>query len=238
MTNEPIPTRRHWFQFRLRTLLVAMLVVSLGMGWVMKQRRRIAERREGLKSARSNQTEDRIQPDWSLTVFGDNWPAFAKELFFGNDANDTMLTNLRGLIHLERLMVSSSHVTDAGLANIQGLTNLRMLGLGSQISDAGVAHLRGLMRLEILMLSSSQVTDAGLQNLQRLKELKSLYLTNTQITDAGLAYLQELSQLQLLDLNNTKVTDAGVAKLQAALPNCRISHMQYTKSPSHKFSSP
>ncbi len=53
--------------------------------------------------------------------------------------------------------------TDAGLALLQGLRQLRQLYVtGSQVSDAGLTHLRGLTQLGWLGLSSSQVTDAGL----------------------------------------------------------------------------
>jgi len=76
MTNEPIQARRRWFQYRLRTLLVAMLVISLGMGWVIKERRRIAERREVLETAGLFANAKYEQPAWRTMMLGDDWPAF------------------------------------------------------------------------------------------------------------------------------------------------------------------
>jgi hypothetical protein len=192
MTTEPTPqTRRRRFQFRLRTLLVVMLVVSLGMGWVMKERLRIAERRETLMAAGFYWSISRTtQPSWHRILYGEDLPEF------------TSVMN------------------------------------GRDVADAELAHLQGLTRLQRLYVNGDAITDEGLAHLQGLSQLQWFYLVGDKITDEGLVHLKSLTQLQNLYLDNTQVTDAGVAKLQAALPNCRISHMQYTKSPSHKFSSP
>ena len=46
-TGGPIPRRPIWrLQFRLRTLMVSMLVISIGFGWLFRERRRIAKLRE------------------------------------------------------------------------------------------------------------------------------------------------------------------------------------------------
>ena len=97
------------------------------------------------------------------------------------------------------LNLAGSKVTDAGLAPVAQLTNLRRLRLEkTAVTDAGLEHLKGLANLEYLNLYGTGVTDAGLVHLEGLKNLKNLYLWQS------------------------KVTDAGVAKLKAALPNVTI----------------
>lgn len=169
MTNEPIPpTRRRWFQFRLRTLLVVMLVISLGMGWVMKERRRIAERREAFVSAglMFSVGEDSYQPVWHLILFGVD-VRFASRIW------------------------GDSTTTDDGLVHLRELTRLHSLYLrGDQVTDAGMVHLKGLKQLQVLNLNGTQVTDSGLEQLRELTQLKILWLTDTQVTYAGVAKLQ------------------------------------------------
>jgi mono/diheme cytochrome c family protein len=113
------------------------------------------------------------------------------------DAELPLLTPLAQQIY--SLNLAGTKVTDAGLAPLAGLTNLRRLHLEKTgITDAGLVHLKGLANLEYLNLYGTQVTDAGLANLEGLKNLKNVYLWQS------------------------KATDAGVAKLQAAIPACKI----------------
>ena len=121
------------------------------------------------------------------------------------------------------LYLSSTKITDAGLVNLKGLSNLQYLGLdNTKITDAGLVNLKGLTELRRLNLVDAKVTDAGLVNLKELTNLTSLNLNGTEVTDAGLAHLKGLTNLQGLDLRRTKITDAGVAELKKALPNCKI----------------
>ncbi len=110
-------------------------------------------------------------------------------------------------------------VTDAGLAWLQGLSQLGRLILDTQpdISDAGLDHLQGLKQLYQINLNGTGVTDAGLAKLKELDKLFWLGLRRTRVTDAGLVHLQGLPRLTEVFLADTAVSDAGVATL-AALP--------------------
>lgn len=109
----------------------------------------------------------------------------------------------------------TASVTDAALANLEGLRQLLALNLESQagVTDAGMRHLRGLAELFHLTLNGTRVGDLGLSELKYLDKLQSLYLRNTPVTDAGLAQLKELNRLHNLFLRGTAVSDAGVAHL-------------------------
>jgi Leucine-rich repeat (LRR) protein len=108
-----------------------------------------------------------------------------------------VLVHVEGLSRLDTLSISSSTVTDAGLAHLRSLTNLQVLDLGDcpKISDKGLVHLKGLTRLRDLLLPGTQVSDAGLAHLKRLRNLQTLILHDTHVTDAGLAHLEGLSSL-------------------------------------------
>src|SRR6185437_12206799 len=92
----------------------------------------------------------------------------------------------------------------------------------SKVTDAGLAQLQGLTSLQRIYLNNTQVTDPGLAHLQGLTNLRRLDLEYTQVTDAGLAHLQGLTSLQVLHLENTQVTEVRLAELRKALPKCQI----------------
>ena len=91
------------------------------------------------------------------------------------------------------------------------------------ITDEGLQNLEGLSQLQLLQLGKTQITDAGLEHLEKLSHLSTLVCNDTAITDAGLKHLKGLSQLHYIELWNTNVTDDGLDDLLRALPNLDIS---------------
>jgi hypothetical protein len=84
---------------------------------------------------------------------------------------------------------------------------------GTKVTDAGLAHLAALQELRQLDLSETNVTDAGLTHLANLRQLRWLLLGKTHVTDAGLAHLANLRELQTLDLYGTDVRGPGLTSL-------------------------
>jgi hypothetical protein len=114
-------------------------------------------------------------------------------------ADDAGLTDLKRLMHLKKLRLTDTKVTD--LTFVQTMT-----------------------QLEELNLNDSSVRDAGLARLHGLNRLRSLELVETNVTDAGLAQLKSLTGLQKLYVGDTAITNAGLKELQQALPNLTIEH--------------
>lgn len=115
------------------------------------------------------------------------------------------VTSLSGLpqvdFTIERINLNDTDVTDDDLQELNGLVNLKYLGLyGTNVSDAGLEHVVGLPSLQELELSYTQVTDAGVSKLKQLKTLKKLYLNGT----------------------NDTVSDSAIEQLKQELPDCRI----------------
>jgi internalin A len=152
---------------------------------------------------------------------------------------DADLAHLRNLTALQELQLPSgpgSQITDAGLVNLEGMTDMRYLGISRQaLTSAGLAHVRGmtqlahlwapgtriedlapiagLTRMSFLQLASTPITDAGLAPVAGFTALHDLFLGDTTITDAGLVHLRGLTNLAELDLHHTQITDAGLAHL-------------------------
>ena len=93
-------------------------------------------------------------------------------------------------------------MTDALLASLEGLTQLRKLNLrhpgNTDYTDSGLKHLESLTKLQSLSLGGRTITDAGVEHLKGLSQLRSLKLTGCRITDAGLVYFKGLSQLRII----------------------------------------
>jgi hypothetical protein len=221
-------TRRRWYQFRLRTLLIGVTVAGCGFGWLGLKVREARRQQAAVATiekmgggigydyeydAQGNYVPDHVPdhvpnptppgPAWLRALLGDD--------FF------------RSVYKVYLPAWRERHITDADLEQLVGFTKLAMAELdGTQVTDAGLEHLSGLTRLEWLSLDETQVTDAGLEHLRLLTRLKGLSLKGTRVTDAGLEHLKGLTRLDWLGLNKTQVTDAGVAQLQKALPKCKI----------------
>ncbi len=70
-------------------------------------------------------------------------------------------------MHLVRLNLAKTKVTDAGLVHLAKLTSLTVLDLnGTEITDAGLEHLKRLW-LRRLDVRDTRVTEAGAQMLEQ-----------------------------------------------------------------------
>lgn len=79
-------------------------------------------------------------------------------------------------------------VTDKELKALEGLTNLRHLGLfGANVTDKGCETIATVKSLRELELSQTQVTDQGLETLGTLRNLEKVFLRNVgpKVTDDG-----------------------------------------------------
>ena len=208
------------FQFSIRSLLVVVVVVAIPCSWMAVEMKKAREQKEVVEAIKK--MGGSVYHDWEVNQTNASPPAPAKPqppgaAWLRSIVGDDFFANVEGML------LYRTQVTDAGLANLAGLTQLRKLGLDdTKVTGAGLAHLAGLTQLQTLSLGRTEVTDAGLENLQGLTGLQVLSLDDTQITDAGLAHLRGLTALQTLYLHDMKVTDAGVKKLQEALPNSKI----------------
>ena len=115
-------------------------------------------------------------------------------------------------------------ITDAQLADLKPIAQqVYSLNLANtKVTDAGLAALAELPNLRVLHLEKTGIGDAGLAHLKNLQSLEYLNVYGTQVTDAGLAHLQGLKNLKSLYLWQSKVTDAGADSLRKALPTCKV----------------
>jgi hypothetical protein len=164
-------------RFRLRTLLVAIALIALALGWRVDKahRQRLAVAAVNRRGGSVLFDDQRIRvtpptvPRWLERLVGrDYFHEVVWADLGGTDLTDPGLSDLAGLAGLQGLVLSGTRVDDAGLVSLRRLPRLRRLYLDqTRIGDAGLAHLEGLKELEELDLHDTRVTDAGIERLQR-----------------------------------------------------------------------
>jgi internalin A len=216
-------TWRRRLRISVRALLVLVLLMGVGLGWIVNgariQREAVtAIRRDGgvvsydwdWKYGKwdgwSWQTDGKPGvPKWLLDCLGLDYFDHVVSVSLGQPGSPSALRHIGRLSHVEKLDLHGPFVTDAGLAHLKGLTNLSSLNIGDRYFDcAGTINLLGTAR----------VTDAGMPYLKGLTKLVFLDLDGTKVSDAGLVHLEGMTNLETLRLEDTRVTDAGLVHLE------------------------
>jgi hypothetical protein len=213
-----------------RRLLVLITLLSPGchdeatVPAVSKEERAFAEQLADVRAGRSDRivvTESRVT-DGDSAMVGELPGLSALEL--PNAAiSDRGVEELRGATNLQVLVLGETSLSNQGLAMIADLKKLQRLNLAmTDAGDVGMASLATLLRLQSLRIGSPHMTDGGLKSLADAKSLRFLILRQAPITDAGLKYLVPLKQLESLYLEGTNVTSAGERYLAETRPDLHV----------------
>jgi hypothetical protein len=161
------------FQFSLRALLVATLIVAVSCAVIASRIREKQRERELVRLI--DDTFAAVFYDWQMTVpgkprsakppgwkwchsiLGDDFFAKPTFVFCGDDVTDADLALLVKLWSIEDLCV--------GNPGWLGGSGSRK-PINAHVTDAGLAHLKALRRLKSLSLVSVAVTDQGIAELQ------------------------------------------------------------------------
>ncbi|MFC1597691.1 hypothetical protein ACFL5Q_07125, partial [Planctomycetota bacterium] len=161
----------------LRSLLVFVLLVSIGMSWLAVRMERARKQREAVEAIRRGGGEVGYEafgsapsPYWNhalIAIFGDDFLLDVNRVFCTKSFGDDEMKWLNRLTDLERFSAGHTQISDVGLERIGGLTRLKRLYLnGTQVTDAGLEHLEGLSNLRRLDLRGTRVTPEGVAKLQ------------------------------------------------------------------------
>lgn len=211
--------KRRFFQFGLRTLLVATTVFSVWLGLyvhrVRRQKAAVAAIRDYGGWAHYDfqevppgslkfdpQAQPKL-PKWLVESLGEDffYDAIEVNLVYNDDSGKRE---------------DNANVSGEALQHLEALPDVRQLLIfEGQATDEGLKYAGRLRNLErILMWDASEVTDVGVSHLAALKHLKAIHLTGSQITDESLKTLSGLPELEVMSLQNNRFTDAGLAHLQ------------------------
>jgi len=170
--NNPSPrSRRHFFRYSLRTVMLLFTASSIAFGWPCYKAR---QQRFAVAALA------KVGCQFDYANYGPLTTLEYLRMWLGE-------REFRNVFEVR----APQAMNDAEMVHLQGLTQVKSLLFdNSQVSDAGLAYLHGLTQLEDLYLSRTRVTDAGLVHLTGLYQLRCLVLFNTRVSDAGVLELQ------------------------------------------------
>ncbi|NQU19726.1 MAG: hypothetical protein HQ567_00475 [Candidatus Nealsonbacteria bacterium] len=238
MTDKP---KRRWYQYSLRSLLVFVVVASIGFSWLATRLKRAKARHQAAAEVQKVAAEIQSlggsvdidcldEPNWFDRLLGDPGVLRVDHVRGGSEFGSLGMKKLKGLNDLRILNLFLAEVTDADLVYLEGLDNIEHLSLrGSPITDAGLKHLEGMTNLRYLNLAQTQVTGRGLEHLKGLTDLNMLVLFETPITDASLKHVKGMTSLYRLYASSTGVTDSGLEYLEN-LPRLVRLNLRFTRS--------
>lgn len=229
---KPALTRRPWFQFSLRNLLIVILVVGLGLGWFV-------DRRKKSQAAWASLNALWIGPPTAHDLIGSRSSRFEKLL--GIDLPDTAAItidntslgepfssplevgrSLNGLYFICHISGPDAFTDQLPVFSpISSMYQMQFLHC-SDITDETVQTLSRLKVLGILNLSHSSISDEALVHLRAMHSLFDLDLSHTEINGSGFKYLADNKSLRKVNLLDTGATWQSVANLRALRPDIVI----------------
>lgn len=158
MTTEP--PKRRWFQFRLRTLLIVVLVLSMPLSWFAWRMERARRQRAAVEAIEQvggyvGYNAYPIPPPGMVRVVPTPKPSWLRNLlgidFFENvvyvflpngDASDFDLEQFKGLPNLRELRFKDPPVSVDELEHLREIEGLQILGLPQDVTSADVERLQ------------------------------------------------------------------------------------------------
>lgn len=127
---------------------------------------------------------------------------------------DESVPFLLKMTDLETLMFTITPLTDVGLAQLDVLPKLKMLGLtATKVDGSGFASWGPHPDLAQLYMHQSNLNDAGLKQIERFDSLAMLVIGKTPVTDEGVIGMKKLPQLRTLFLRGSSITDRALPAL-------------------------
>jgi hypothetical protein len=125
------------------------------------------------------------------------------------------LTRIAKIEHLTWLRMRCTDPDEDDLAALAGMKTLQFLDVSDNptVTDAGVAALAGLENLRYLNLTNTSVTGTGFKHRADMVSLYQLNLTDCPVTDESLAAIPHFPKLEELLIGGTEVTDKGLMSL-------------------------
>jgi hypothetical protein len=237
-------TLRWIVQYRLRTLLVAIGALGIGLGWIgdkVRQARLQAAAVEAIcavggkcaydfepevySDPQSGFRRGRFAPDapeWLVDSLGVDYVAIVRGVEMPSAVPDEVISQLASLADLKILKLYHSDIKPRSLSQLAPLKNLSHLLLsGPQIGDEHFRNLPPFPNLELLCLYDTQVTDRGIASLDRFTTLKAIHIDGTlALTNVSLQHFQTMPNLKELQAWNTNFTVGAFIEFGRSMPEC------------------
>lgn len=162
--TAPPKSKRRWYQYSLRTLLVFVLVWSIACSWFAVERQQAKRQRAAAEAI--VKFGGSVLYEYQTVLYEDSIHKSGSPVI-GDPSSPSWLRNLLGQDFFHNVTTVFVH-SDDGLGCLKGLPQLQKAYLvGSQITDKGVQNLEACVRLQKLYLDGTQVTEGGVKRLQQ-----------------------------------------------------------------------
>ncbi len=236
-------SKRRRFRISLRGLMVLVLVLGGGLGWVVHQARvqrdavAVIERTRGRIGYNWQQRPDGEfdpqgkppAPKWLVDRLGPDYFGHVVWVILGKQAGDAEMAHVLRLHRLKIFVDNGSGVTDAQALRLGNMTHLETIDLHGpkHLTGATLAGMSRLSRLKVLRVGGIPLHDDDLAGIAGLTGLQILVLPSPTITDAGLIHLQGLVGLQTLFLSGNPITDSGLVNFRGM---ARLKHLRIDRT--------
>jgi hypothetical protein len=166
---------------------------------------------------------DRFDDDYLPALSGLNKLQFlslkrsSKKSQYSPGITDEGIKNLAGLTNLRVLDLSFTHISGEGLARLKNLSELRELNIYHTfmaLEGSDFKHLEAFPELRKLQCNVYSHPDLALRHIGGLTGLEELYLEGLDITSFNIRHLKGLTNLQVLHLGANDVGSYGVRYLR------------------------
>lgn len=211
MTSDSLTAtkRRYLPRFKLRVLIAAMALISVGLAvWTYRAReqRKAVELLRARGATVSHYHNRLIAPRYAY-YFGEN---LFYTVFFVRSRDRSLLQELPRLPGLEILEFDCPSLTDEEVAPLMRLRHLHEVYLlsdhdnhgPSEIGDATLEWLGKSPELRVVRLDAGRITSQGLRALAKSTTLQSVELSchEAAIDDEAIAALQLVPKMRLLEI--------------------------------------
>jgi hypothetical protein len=144
---------------------------------------------------------------------------------YEQEFDENELSFLPELVHLEKIDISRTAVSDTGMRFIGKIPKLKSLqARAMNFSAESFRLLQNGKNIENCTVSGSKSVDDTILAVlvETMPNLKVFSCTSTSITDAGLKPLMQLKSMRKLTATKQNWSEPAVKQLREALPDCKI----------------
>ncbi|MBP9094302.1 hypothetical protein KBI23_25015 [bacterium] len=150
------------------------------------------------------------------------------------DADDSVSDRLIPYVHhlsgLKGIDLDKSETTDAGLAKLGTMPELRALALAeTMVTGKCLGQLSGCKKLEALRFGKGAIDNESLRYLKEFPQLGNLELSRTNLSLRGLEHVTKCTKLRALDVNENSAIDDRAVPLFLKLSKLEHLYIKHTK---------
>lgn len=191
------PSKLRWFQFRLRTLLIAFLVLGLPLSWLAAEVNRLRKQKQAVtalqqhgwqlmydwqiadQNLRSAFALEELQtPEWVRKRFGPEYSDVVVASVGNGSASD--LHDLGRFPNLRCVMIYNTPVPDAAINNLKTLSNLKQLTFSeAQVSQEHADEIRAAIPGCWVVAPDPLLQERLQEGIRNLQETMNLLKSNS-----------------------------------------------------------